>query len=637
MTVDTYLHRGRRFFTRLSSDQRIRAGTRILLWGTSGFVLSAGGLSHRAQPFAMSLVSVSTGWRSLVMALGSAWGYLHFWGGGGLPGVCWTVLSVITALLLGKSRLVKQSPLLLPACSTLWVAVTGLFFHFSGRTVPTLVYFIQVCLAWASTQLFQSLKRKREPLLLWCAQGIGILALTQLPELWHLNAGVLAAGILGAAGAFPGAILGGLALDLSILGPVSMTAVMAGVCLIRMLPLTPRRANLLVPSFVYILVGALSGVRTWNLLPSLALGGLISVYLPGRTKPSRRRGPTGIAQVRLELMAQVLDQTRSLLLETEDTPIDEDALLSRTRERACGSCPNRRTCRGPDQIPRELLRRPMTENTALPFFCRKPGRMVLEIRRSQEQYRLMKADRNRRREYRGAVGQQFAFLSDFLREQADILPRRSRPFRCRFAPEVGYSTKSREKENGDRFRHFSGPGGQYFLLLCDGMGTGLGAAEEGKTAASLLQGMLTAGFPPDHALRSLNSLLALRGRAGAVTVDLAALSLETGAGIIYKWGAAPSYLLRRDSAEKIGTAGPPPGIRGSDTRDQQIRLSLRRGETLILLSDGVDGEGVRRLAVTRDAEPLGEMADRLLKAGAVDASDDATLALVRLCPEGMLT
>ena len=637
MTVDTYLHRGRRFFTRIQSDRRARAGARVLLWGASGFVLSAGGLSHRAQPFAMSLVSVSTGWRCLVMALGSAWGYLHFWGGGGLAGVCWTVLAAVTALLLGKSRLVKQSPLLLPACSTLWVAATGLFFHLSGSSVPTLVYFIRVSLAWASTQLFQTLKRKREPVLIWCAQGIGVLALTQLPELWHLNAGVLAAGILGAAGAFPGAVLAGLALDLSILGPVPMTAVMAGVCLIRMLPGLPRQANLLAPAFVYLLVASLSGSLHMPLLPSLVLGGLISLYLPEKTLPSRRRGPTGIAQVRMEVMAQVLDQTRSLLLETQDTPIDEDALLVKTRDRACGGCPNRRTCRGPDRIPRELLRRPMTENTALPFFCRKPGRMVLEIRRTQDQYRMMKADRSRRQEYRSAVGQQYAFLSDFLREQADILPRRSRPYRCRFTPEVGYSSKSREKENGDRFRHFSGPGGQYFLLLCDGMGTGPGAAEEGKTAAALLQGMLTGGFPPEHALRSLNSLLALRGRAGAVTVDLAALSLDTGAGVVYKWGAAPSYLLRRDSAEKIGTAGPPPGIRGGDVRDQQIRLSLRRGETLIILSDGVDGEGVRRLAVTRDAGPLGEMADRLLDAGAEDASDDATLALVRLRPEGMLT
>ena len=637
MTVDTYLHQGRRFFNRLASDERTRAAARVLLWGASGFTLSAGGLAHRPQPFAMALVSASWGWRSLAMGLGSAWGYLFFWDDAGVQCVIWTALAVLTALIMGKSRIVRETPLLLPAFSAFWVAASGLVFQIYGYDIPTFVYILRTALAFLSTQLFSALKTKRDPLLLWCAQGIAVLALSQIAPARWLNLGVVAAGVLAAGSAFPGAVLGGLALDLGMMGPVPMTAVMAAVCLVRMVPGIPRRAMPLAPALIYLLVASLSGVSGMTLLPSLALGGILSVYLPGRTEPSRRHGPTGIAQVRMELMAQVLDQTRELLLETEDTPIDQDALLARTRERACGGCPNRKVCRGPDQIPRELLRQPMTENTALPFFCRKPGRMVLELRRTQEQYRLMKADRERRQEYRSAVSQQYLFLSDFLREQADLLPRRSRLFRSRFSPEVAVSSRSREAENGDRLRHFSGPGGRYYILLCDGMGTGLGAAEEGRTAVSLLQGMLTAGFPPEHALQSLNSLLALRGRAGAVTVDLAAIQLDTGSGVVYKWGAAPSYLLRRDSAEKIGTAGPPPGIRGADVRDQQIRLSLRRGETLIILSDGVDGEGVRRRSVTTQASPLGEMAADLLEAGAEDTADDATVALVRLRPDRMLT
>ena len=637
MTVDTYLHQGRRFFNRLASDERVRTAARVLLWGASGFTLSAGGLAHRPQPFAMALVSSVWGWRCVAMGLGSAWGYLFFWGDAGVQGLIWTALAVLTALVMGKSRMVKETPLLLPAFSAFWVATSGLAFQLSGYDIPTLVYLLRTVLAFLSTQLFSALKTKREPLLLWCAQSIAVLALSQIAPARWLNLGVIAAGALAAGDAFPGAVLAGLALDLGMMGPVPMTAVMAAVCLIRMVPGVPRWLVPLTPAMSYILVASLSGIPSLILVPSLALGGILSLYLPGRTEPSRRRGPTGIAQVRLELMAQVLDQTRNLLLETEDTSIDEEALLARTRERACGSCPNRRVCRGPDQIPQELLRQPMTENTALPFFCRKPGRMVLEIRRTQEQYRLMKADRERRQEYRSAVSQQYLFLSDFLREQADLLPRRGKPSRCRFSPEVAVSTRSREAENGDRLRHFSGPGGQYYILLCDGMGTGMGAAEEGRTAVSLLQGMLTAGFPPEHALRSLNSLLALRGRAGAVTVDLAAVHLDTGSGVLYKWGAAPSYLLRRDSTEKIGTAGPPPGIRGADVRDQQIRLSLRRGETLIILSDGVDGEGVRRRSVTMQASPLGEMAAGLLEAGAEDTSDDATVALIRLRPERMLT
>ena len=637
MTVDLYLHQGKQFFSRWAGDARVRGLGRVLGCAAAGFFLSAGGLAGQAQPFAMALVSVMTGWRVAAVGLGSVCGYLFFWGEGGLQGAAWVMLAAITALLVGKNVMVRQAPLLIPTLSSLWLAATGLGFQLAGFDTPTLIFLLRVGLGWGSTQLFNALKRKREPVLLWCAEGIAVLALARVAPVPWLNFGGLAAGALGAWEAFPGAILGGLALDLARVSPVSITAVMAGACLVRMIPGIPGWACRFVPAGVCLLVGARSGGKGLMLVPPLVLGGLCSCWLPQRMLPSRRGGETGLLQVRLELMAEVLNETRNLLMEAEDPPVDEEALLARTRERACGGCPNRRTCRGPDQIPGEVLRRPMTENTSLPFFCRKPGRMVTEIRRSQEQYRLLWADRQRRREYRGAVSQQYLFLSEFLREQAEELPRRSRRFSLRFQPEVSFATRSREPENGDKFRHFSGPGGQYFLLLCDGMGTGPGASEEGGSAAALLQGMLTAGFPPEHALESLNSLLALRGRAGAVTVDLAQIRLDTGAAVVYKWGAVPSLLLREGHTEKIGTAGPPPGIRGLDDRERQTRLSLRRGEMLILLSDGVDGEEVSRRAVTEADTPAGEMAARLLEAGAEGTADDATLAVVRLSHAGMLT
>lgn len=637
MTVDVYLHQGKQFFARWVGDERVRNAARAAGIGAAGLILSAAALGHRPQPFAMALVSVMTGWRAAVMGLGSFSGYLLFWGQEGWQGAVWTALACLTALLLGKNAMVKQVPLLIPAFSALWVAATGLGFQLAGVQVPTLVYLLRVGLGWGASQLFGALRRKQDPWLRWCVQGVGVLALGQIAPAAWLNMGCIAAGALGAAGPFPAAVLAGLALDLARVGPVPMTAIMAAVCAGRMIPGIHPWLRRLLPAGIFLLVAPLTGVRSFALLPGLLLGGVLSVYLPEKAPPGRRRGEVGLVQLRLDLMAEVLSQTRLLLLEAEDAPIDQEALLARTRERACGSCPNRRACRGPAGIPRELLQIPMTENTSLPFFCKKPGRMVLEIRRTQEQYRMLKADRDRRQEYRGAVNQQYLFLSEFLREQAEQLPRRSKLVRDRFIPEVGCAARSREAENGDRFRHFSGPGGRYYLLLCDGMGTGMGAAQEGRSAASLLHQMLTAGFPPEHALESLNSLLALRGRAGAVTVDLAELRLDTGTGVLYKWGAAPSYLLRGDITEKIGTAGPPPGIRGAEAREQQSRLSLRRGETLILLSDGVEGEEIRRLAVTETATPAGELAARLLEAGAEETSDDATLAVVRLHPGGVLT
>ena len=71
----------------------------------------------------------------------------------------------------------------------------------------------------------------------------------------------------------------------------------------------------------------------------------------------------------------------------------------------------------------------------------------------------------------------------------------------------------------------------------------------------ILRRLLMAGYPAQYALRSVNSLCTLRGRAGAVTLDLAEFRLDTGKVSVYKWGAAPSWLLLPTGVEQIGAGG----------------------------------------------------------------------------------
>ena len=107
------------------------------------------------------------------------------------------------------------------------------------------------------------------------------------------------------------------------------------------------------------------------------------------------------------------------------------------------------------------------------------------------------------------------------------------------------------------------------------------------------------------------------------------MDLSTGTATLYKWGAAPSWVLKKSGAEKIGTATPPPGLSVEDARETVVRLSLRRGEVLILLSDGVEaGDALSRMELTPDAPP-GELAQRLLECGC-RGGDDATAAVIRL-------
>ena len=161
------------------------------------------------------------------------------------------------------------------------------------------------------------------------------------------------------------------------------------------------------------------------------------------------------------------------------------------------------------------------------------------------------------------------------------------------------------------------------------MGKGIGATDEAETAGKLLKRLLSAGYPAEYALSSLNSLCALRGRAGAVTVDLAELHLDSGKALLYKWGAAPSWLVHRAGSEKIGTAGPPPGLAVADCGERASRLSLRRGELLVMQSDGVGGEDMPHCH-WETSEPLGELAARILESGSNENDDDATVAVVRL-------
>jgi hypothetical protein len=389
---------------------------------------------------------------------------------------------------------------------------------------------------------------------------------------------------------------------------------------------------------VYLVVMHLSGNREFLPFFALTLGAGLGIMLPEPAVPVRRRGETGMVQTRLELMAACLSQTRQLLLEEPGIPVDEEALLMRTRERACGGCPNRKNCRDRDSpLPVQLLHNPLVETASLSVPCKKPGRLILELRRSQEQLRTLRADRERQREYRTAVIQQYRFLEEFLQQEADILPRRAQRLRPRYTPQVTIHSSGRERANGDRCASFPGPGCRHYILLCDGMGTGMGAAEEAWMAMELLRRMLTAGFPAPHALRSINSLLVLRGRAAAVTMDLAEIRLDSGRATVYKWGAAPSYLICGGMAEKIGTATPPPGLSISEGREMTERLSLRRGEMLILVSDGVEiGEALRRSGEILTLPP-GEVAARLLEAGARDSQDDATVAVVRLEPGAVAT
>ena len=629
MMVETYLRRGRRTLQRLLLEPGIRAVLTTLFYGGSGFLLSAVSLGNAPQPAAMGMICAATGWQAAVMTLGAIVGYPVFWGRAGEQGILWAASGGLLALLVGRREESRDQPLMLPAIAAFLTAVTGLCFQvFLHDRTSVLMYALRIAVTGLTGMLFTQAARCRDPVTDWLVGGVAALALAQI-RLGPLGLGYLLAGLLTVGCAFPAAALAGLGLDLAQVTKVPMTAVTCLAWFIRLIPFDKRWQHYAAPGFAALAVMAACGIWDMSILPGLVLGGAAAALLPPRSQIPHRRGETGAAQVRLEVGAEMLFTTRQLLTEVEPPPVDAQALLDRAVERACGTCSARNKCTQRLTLTTDHILHPLEAD------CRKQGRLIPELRFAQERLKALNGDRQRLREYRSALAQQYCFLGEYLRGLADQLPRKAKRAEPEFAVQVAARSCGKERANGDRCLAFPGPECRYYVLLCDGMGTGLGAAQDGAAAAELLRQMLIAGFPAEHALESLNSLLALRGTAGAVTVDLVELRLDTGTAGIFKWGAAPSWVLTRSGVQKIGTAAPPPGISAGENRMTAERLSHRRGEVLVLLSDGVDGEGIRHLSELSPDAPPGELAAEILEKGCEGAEDDATAAAIRLRPASL--
>ena len=624
-TMETCLRKGLRTAHKWSLDPRVQSGAKGLAWSGSGFFLSAASLSGGFQPLALGLITAVSGWQAVLAALGAALGYRLFWGSDGILGMIWAAAGCLLSMLPGREKWTEAFPLLVPVAAAVVTAVTGLAFLFFRPGTAFSLYFLRLCLAPVSAWFFCRALSARDSVAGWILGGIAVLSLARLGPLGY---GLAAAFALWAS--FPAAAMAGLGLDLAGVTALPMGVVVCAGWFGRMIPFQDRRLAFAVPGIACLAVMGITGIWDPAPLPGLLLGGAVGVLLPPRVESVRRQGELGVAQVRLELTAAVMARIQRLLLQVREPPIDEGALLNRAINRACGNCPSRENCLEKCNLSLESLEDPLS------FACRHPWEIQGELLRARERLRDLKAQRQQRQDYRFAMIQQYRFLSVYLQRLSDQLPRRGERKQISFRLEVSARSRSRETACGDRCLAFPGVGCRYYVLLCDGMGTGLGAAAEGESAGTLLRQMLSAGFPPEYAVRSLNALLVLRGQAGAVTVDLAELRLDSGRVALYKWGAAPSYVLGKAGTKKIGTATPPPGFDLGQAKESVEKLSLRRGEVLILVSDGAKiGEVLGRGEV--EALPPGELAQWLLDRSGTEGEDDATVAVIRLQPRPLST
>ena len=235
--------------------------------------------------------------------------------------------------------------------------------------------------------------------------------------------------------------------------------------------------------------------------------------------------------------------------------------------------------------------------------------------------------------------EQYAQLGDLLSSTSAVEAMTSAPLGYR----IGSALRPREgcRVCGDQLAVFE-VGSTLYLLLSDGMGSGEGAHREAAMTVRLLQQFLQSGIDPVPALKTLNAALQLRSEDGGgfTTIDLLALQRGSGSAVLYKYGAAPSYLKRSGSVTRFTSSSLPAGLQNSAQGPETSRFSLPGGSFFVMVSDGIadssDDEWLQNLLAGWSGNDAAALTNLILSESRSrrGLSDDCAVLVVYLAPPG---
>lgn len=211
-----------------------------------------------------------------------------------------------------------------------------------------------------------------------------------------------------------------------------------------------------------------------------------------------------------------------------------------------------------------------------------------------------------------------------------------------YAVETGVRQRTKEGQavSGDTLKCFETED-KYYVVLCDGMGSGSEALQESGMTAELLARFLKAGLEKETAVNMINSTLALKAeREAFTTVDLLEVDLRTGDAEFLKVGCAESYIKHNGAVETVEAKTLPIGIL-EEAKPAVAGRTLSGGDCIVLVSDGVSetgygvmrGEWIKKLLRLEDRD-MEELAELILNEAVRKAypklSDDMTVVTLRL-------
>ncbi len=371
-----------------------------------------------------------------------------------------------------------------------------------------------------------------------------------------------------------------------------------------------------------VLSAAAATVLFW-LVPSAWVAGLAQALRSERREPPAREaapqedGAVLGARERLRAMAQVLKEiqrtyTQVAAVSTSPEPAVQRRLRT-LNEQVCQSCSMLAQCWEKEEAEtRQLLAdlwQQIEEQGHLPLSplpaaleqrCIHPAQVAVTLNHLHDLDRSDRALARRLEEGRAIAGEYIHNVARMLDRMAQEIAEGDRPHRGMPAVFRATAAVARMPKRGVHISGDSavtGPlsGGRFLLALSDGMGVGREAAVQSGESVRLLQQLLDAGFNADAAVKTVNSVLLLRGPGDTfATLDLAVLDLATGQAEFVKVGAAPSFVKRGSDVTVVRIPALPAGV-VTEVEVEPERRMLGDGDLIVMVSDGI-------LEVARDEE-----------------------------------
>ena len=631
-----------RAYARTLAD--LRPGTASFLHFFASLLLCGTDFGLGSTPAGMCLMAACPGKYIAACTLGAVLGNGLFWG----LTASFEQYAVAAVVLCARVLLPKKRQhALVPVISIAACALIGLLFvpgaRHSGTAIARAI--VNPAIAAGGVFLFRGAQDKRNYAArvgAFCAVLPGLNAL-RLSGGWNAAVAVLAWALSGASG-LTYACAGSAVLSAASpqMAPCAGAFCLAAVVQ-RLLRSRPAELSCGAACLVY----CLAGVRTGSFGFSVcAMAGSICALLlrPERVLPAppRIRLPAHPAQKELRQAAKAMDQAAELLeVSGTDAQREIAALFDEASAQVCRNCAKFAACwqENGQQLTEDLTRSAkiaMARGVAAaedlpPRFthqCVHVEAFLTAVNDALDDSRARKQRANRRRETCAAAKDQYRLMGELLKRLSERLYAPDAP--VNYQPEISVQAAGRggSAVSGDRGAAFAGPDATYYVLLCDGMGAGPDAAAESLRAVGLLRRLLLCGMDAERALKALNGVYILRDNGCFSTVDLLRINLTSGDAILYKWGAAPSYLKRSRGLRLLGGANLPPGLE-PDGGMETIRLSLDHGCVLVLLSDGLSGQETKKRLESCDSLLPRDVAASLF-AGRPAPTDDCTAVAIRL-------